>query len=483
MKKIVTMREALEDPNLLGSAMDGPSWLPMKALCIAAMGEKLTDEERVHFQALTKREREPLKRVKRFVVVAGRRSGKSYQAACCCLYLGVLCNHSENLNVGEKGIVLLVAENIEQAKIVFDYAVAIAEKSPVIAQEIESIHRQSIKFKNGIEIQVRASSPRGLRGPTVVGVVYDELAHWYRSSGPTADKEVTIAVRPALMTTKGMEIAISTPYARAGVFWDFYKQDFGPAGDPNNLVAQGETKLFNTTIDPAEIDKELAKDPIENTAEWLALFRDDIESAFTRETIEACTVPGRTMLPYQRRFEGEYICFTDPSGARGDEFTLAIAHSEKRDEDDDDSDFVVVLDYLTGSRNFSPDALVKEFCEVIKSYHATDVWGDNYAAELTQELFNKNGVTYNLSELNKSQIYSHCIPILNSPGRCELLDDKIMAMQFVQLERRVGRGTNRDSIDHPQNSNCHDDRSNAAAGAIRLAASGEIGSSSVWLRL
>jgi hypothetical protein len=127
--------------------------------------------------------------------------------------------------------------------------------------------------------------------------------------------------------------------------------------------------------------------------------------------------------------------------------------------------------------------LVKEFCEVIKSYHATDVWGDNYAAELTQELFNKNGVTYNLSELNKSQIYSHCIPILNSPGRCELLDDKIMAMQFVQLERRVGRGTNRDSIDHPQNSNCHDDRSNAAAGAIRLAASGEIGSSSVWLRL
>jgi hypothetical protein len=77
VKKIVTMREALEDPNLLGGAMPGPSWLPMKALCIAAMGEALTDEERVHFQALTKREREPLKRVKRFVVVAGRRSGNT----------------------------------------------------------------------------------------------------------------------------------------------------------------------------------------------------------------------------------------------------------------------------------------------------------------------------------------------------------------------------------------------------------------------
>jgi hypothetical protein len=481
MRPIVTMREALEDPNLLGNAMRGPTWVPIRAISIAAMGEPLTDEERVHFQALTKRQREPLKRVKRLVVCAGRRSGKSYKTACDALYLAILCDHSENLNIGEKGVVLVCAENIEQAKIVFDYAVAIAQQSPVIAQEIETIRRQAIVFKNGVEIQVRASSARGLRGLTLVGVVYDELAHWYRSSGPTADKEVTIAVRPALMTTHGMEIAISTPYAQAGVFWDFYKQDFGPDGSPDALVCQGETKLFNTTIDPAEIDAELAKDPIENAAEWLALFRTDIESAFTRETIEACTVPGRHVLPYQKRFEGNYICFTDPSGARGDEFTLAIAHAEKRDDDSDD--FTVVLDYLAGSRNFSPDALVKEFCEVIKSYHATDVWGDNYAAELTQELFNKNGVTYNLSELNKSQIYSHCIPIMNSPGRVELLDDKTMAMQFVQLERRVGRGTNRDSIDHPQNSNCHDDRSNAAAGAIRLAASGEIGSSSVWLRL
>ena len=340
-----------------------------------------------------------------------------------------------------------------------------------------------MSFKSGITIEVRASSARGLRGLTLVGVIYDELAHWYRSSGPTADKDVVTAIKPALMTTKGMEIAISTPYARAGVFWDFYKQDYGPEGDPDALICQGETKLFNTTIDPADIDKEVAKDPIENTAEWLALFRDDIELAFTREVIDACVVPGRTMLPYQRRFEGEYIAFTDPSGGRGDEFTLAVAHSEKRDEDNDDSDFVVVLDYLAGSRDFSPDAWVKELCEVIKSYHATDVWGDNYSAELVQELFNKNGVTYNLSELNKSRIYAECIPVMNSPGRVELLDDKVMAMQFIQLERRVGRGTAKDNIDHPQNSNCHDDRSNAAAGAIHLAAKGEIGSSSVWLRL
>ena len=116
-----------------------------------------------------------------------------------------------------------------------------------------------------------------------------------------------------------------------------------------------------------------------------------------------------------------------------------------------------------------------------KGYRLSEVYGDNYAAAFAQELFNKNGVTYRLSELNKSQIYSQIIPVLNSPGRVELVEDRKMVDQFVMLERRTGRGTGRDSIDHPPGA--HDDRSNAVAGVVQLVASGQIGSSSVWLRL
>ena len=185
------------------------------------------------------------------------------------------------------------------------------------------------------------------------------------------------------------------------------------------------------------------------------------------------------MLPYQQRHAGSYYAFVDPSAGKSDEFALAIAHTVRQEDGDD---FTIVLDYLRATRNFdSPDALVKELCETIKSYGLHEVEGDNYGSAFTQELFNKNGVTYRLSEKNKGQIYSEVIPILSSPGRCELLDDKIMADQFVMLERRVGRGTNRDSIDHPPL--CHDDRSNAVAGVLRMASEMEIGSSSVWLRL
>jgi hypothetical protein len=58
----VSMCMALEDPKLLGALLAGPSWLVWRILLIAAMGEALTDDERVVFKAFTGREREPLER-------------------------------------------------------------------------------------------------------------------------------------------------------------------------------------------------------------------------------------------------------------------------------------------------------------------------------------------------------------------------------------------------------------------------------------
>ncbi len=56
-----------------------------------------------------------------------------------------------------------------------------------------------------------------------------------------------------------------------------------------------------------------------------------------------------------------------------------------------------------------------------------------------------------------------CLPLINSQ-RCKLLDNDRLVNQLTNLERRVGRGTGKDSIDHP--SGAHDDLANAAAGAI-----------------
>jgi hypothetical protein len=60
----VSLRTALTDRNLLGSIISGASWLPWRSLLLAAMGEKLTTNERRLFRTLTGRDHEPNKRVR-----------------------------------------------------------------------------------------------------------------------------------------------------------------------------------------------------------------------------------------------------------------------------------------------------------------------------------------------------------------------------------------------------------------------------------
>ena len=77
MKPRISLRQSLQDPNLLGGALTGESWAAWRTLLVASMGESLTEDERATFRALTGREREPLQRVDQFAAVIGRRGGKS----------------------------------------------------------------------------------------------------------------------------------------------------------------------------------------------------------------------------------------------------------------------------------------------------------------------------------------------------------------------------------------------------------------------
>ena len=69
LRKIITMREALESDGYFGRLLAGDSWAAWRALLIAIVGEELTDEERAVFAGLTGREREPLEPVEEFWAV------------------------------------------------------------------------------------------------------------------------------------------------------------------------------------------------------------------------------------------------------------------------------------------------------------------------------------------------------------------------------------------------------------------------------
>jgi hypothetical protein len=180
-------------------------------------------------------------------------------------------------------------------------------------------------------------------------------------------------------------------------------------------------------------------------------------------------VPGRRELAPVSGVH--YVGFCDPSGGSADAMTLSIAH-RAGDEG--------VLDCLREIKPpFSPDAVVGEFADLLKSYGLHRVSGDKYGGLWPAERFKTHSITYEPSERTKSQLYTEVLPLLNS-GRVELLDHPRLIAQLCGLERRTARG-GRESIDHPPCAGQHDDIANAAAGALVLAA-GQLSKAEQWAR-
>src|SRR5262249_11585251 len=100
MKPRISLRQSLQDPNLLGGALTGESWAAWRTLLVASMGESLTEDERAIFRALTGRDREPLQRVDQFAAVIGRRGGKSRAMGTLAPYTRDLCDNGAELCPG-----------------------------------------------------------------------------------------------------------------------------------------------------------------------------------------------------------------------------------------------------------------------------------------------------------------------------------------------------------------------------------------------
>jgi len=390
------MRAALSDPALLGRALSGPSWDAWRIMLIAANGEYLNEEERQVFRRFTGREREPGQRIEEAELLIGRRGGKDRAASVLATYLAAFVNWSRVLAKGERGLVLCIGPDQRQAQITRDYIEGVFDASKILSRLIVNRTADTIELSNDITIEVRAASFRRLRGVTCVAVIATEASFFQTEESSNADVEILNAVRPALATTGGPLIIITTPYARRGEVWNIYRRHFGPDGDPLVLVAQGTSREFNPTLPENVVARAMERDPAAASAEYLAHFRVDIESFISREVVEAAIQPDRFELPPVGG--RSYLAFVDPSGGSADSMTLAIAHREKDRG---------VLDALRERKPpFSPDDVVQEFAGLLKSYGLLRVRGDRYGGEWPSDAFRKLGITYEASERTKSQILS-----------------------------------------------------------------------------
>jgi hypothetical protein len=449
---VVTLREALADPLLLGNAIAGDSWKPWRTLLLASQGEALTDDERVLFKQLTQREHEPNQPVEEFVGVIGRRGGKSRAISVVATYIAALRQHPA-LAPGETGIVLIIAPDTRQATICLDYITAHFQASPILKQLVEQRTQSELRLANGVEIHTRASDFRRLRGPSYLLVIGDESSFYVaneNSSNP-AD-EIFAACRPGLSTTAGQLFMISSPYSRKGPVWDAFKQNFGANGDPKILVAQASSRIMNATLRQSVVDRAYERDPISASAEYGAEFRRDIESFISLEAVLACVDQGVTeipKIPYK-----VMSAFADPSAGASDSFAMAIGYG------DVESKQLVVCAIREVKPPFSPAAVVEEFANLCKVYGISKITADKFAGEFPRELFSKHGIRYESSARPKSDLYCDLLAAINSK-RVRLLDHPRLVQQLIGLERRVAR-SGKFSIDHAPGG--FDDIANVVAG-------------------
>jgi hypothetical protein len=469
VKILLPMRDALTDLHIFGAVLAGESWAAWRVLLIAAMGEELTDTERVIFAELTGRDIEPGEHCEEFWGIIGRRGGKTRAIAILGAYLAALVDYDDVLAPGERATLPIISASLWQAQKCFQYLDGIFSGVPVFKKLVTNETSDTISLSTRVDIECRPASFRTIRGGTAAAIIGDEVAFWRSDSTANPDKEILNGARPSLATTGGMLAVISSPYARSGEVYQTYRRDYGPQGDPKILVAKAPSRTMNPSLKQSVVDRAYERDPEAASAEFGGEFRSDVETFVSVEVVEAAIIPGRFEMP---KVEGvSYLAFVDAAGGSGgDSMTMAIAHRE---------DDTGVLDLVCERKPpFSPVAVVTEFAEILARYGLCSVTGDRWGGEFVREQFKDRGVSYEISERTKSDIYRELLPLLNS-RRLEILDHPKLKTQLCGLERKTARG-GKDSIDHAPGA--HDDLINAAAGSLVLAA-GKLNAVDLWVRL
>src|SRR5262249_26046903 len=153
------------------------------------------------------------------------RGGKDRVTSVGVTYLAGLCDHSDVLVRGETGTVIVFAPDLRQAKVQLNYIEGCFASSPILGPVVDGRVGDVLTLTNGIVIETRGAAARRLRGMTAIAAIASEVAFFFTDDAhANADAELLNAVRPALATTHGPLIMISSPHARRGELFEMWRR-------------------------------------------------------------------------------------------------------------------------------------------------------------------------------------------------------------------------------------------------------------------
>lgn len=448
----MTILDMLRDPALFGALApfrDLTTWRRWLVFLRGVYGLRLDDEDLAIFREHTGRTAPRPGGYPEAVAVVGRQSGKTRIAATIAAFEAATAQGEADRT---ETYALLIAQDHRAAlRTLFRYAGA-CFAVPILARSVREQRAETLTLETGVVLAAYPCRPQAIRGLRARIVVCDELAFYKSSEGCPVDVEMLRAARPTLATTGGRLIVLSSPYAQTGALYDLYRRHYG-RDDSETLIWQASAPAMNPTL-PADYLQRMAQDdPDAYRSEVLGEFGVGLSTlldpAVLAEAVEA-GVRERAPEP-----SVSYVSFVDAaSGSGGDAFALALAHRDGAR---------AVLDVCRAWRPpFNPSGVIAEVSDLLKRYGLRATQGDRYAPGFVAEGFRREGISYEPSDLDKSALYLELLPLLNA-GQVVLLDQSELLRELRSLERRRGP-TGKDRVTHPPGG--HDDRANAAAGAL-----------------
>lgn len=181
------------------------------------------------------------------IFLTGRRSGKSRIAAVIGAYEGVLSGSYKKLSPGETGLVPVITPTLRQGRNVQGYLRALFD-NPLFKEQLVSDTKAGFDTKHNVRVEVLSQDQRTVRGYTMLGVVVDEACFLgLDEENKWTDKELVRALKPALITTGGKLVLISSPYAKRGWVYETFEKHYGN-DNSNVLVWRAPSRVMNSTL-------------------------------------------------------------------------------------------------------------------------------------------------------------------------------------------------------------------------------------------
>jgi hypothetical protein len=174
MLDIVT---AMDDPEIFGPWFPGASWNGWRAGFKGASALRMTKSERKFFRSVAERE-PPTKRVRELWIIAGRRAGKDSVASLIAAHAATLFDGEGRLRPGERALVMCLACDRDQAKIVLNYTRTYFAGIPPLKALVRRETATGFELANGVDIAIATNNFRAVRGRAILTCIMDECAFY-----------------------------------------------------------------------------------------------------------------------------------------------------------------------------------------------------------------------------------------------------------------------------------------------------------------